>query len=167
MPRRRKCRTRSDAGRLILKVLGTVAAAAAAACSLSRPPHAAPSPIPPPALVLGEFVDDYGSRYSISAGEWFHHPAIRYRIVTWNSERQYAIAQNAPSNLQAANLWTRIDWMPLSGMPPYEWAFCLSAYEKASAAAAEATDIARRDQPRTGCNGYPFSRMRRVQTGTD
>jgi hypothetical protein len=88
-------------------------------------------------------------------------------VVKWNPEQQFAIAQNSPSNLRSANLWTRIDWMPLSGMPPYEWAFCLSAYEEASAAAAEATEIARRDQPKTGCNGYPFSRMRRVQTVAD
>lgn len=153
--------------RLVFKVFATVVAAVAAACAVARPPDVAPSTVPPPALVVGEFVDDYGSRYTISAEEWFHHPAIRYRIVTWNPGRQYVIAQNAPSNLRSANLWTRIDWMPLSGMAPYEWAFCLSAYEEVSAAAAEATEIARRDQPKTGCNGFPFSRMRRVQTGPD
>jgi hypothetical protein len=151
----------------VFKVFATVVAAVAAACAVARPPDVAPSTVPPPALVVGEFVDDYGSRYTISAEEWFHHPAIRYHIVTWNPGRQYVIAQNAPSNLRSANLWTRIDWMPLSGMAPYEWAFCLSAYEEVSAAAAEATEIARRDQPKTGCNGFPFSRMRRVQTGPD
>ena len=154
-----------DPGRLTLNVCALVMAAVAAACSVARPPDVVPSTVPPPALVVGEFVDDYGSRYTISADEWFHHPAIRYRIVMWNPARQYAIAQNAPTNLQAAGLWTRIDWMPVSGMPPYEWAFCLSAYEAPSARAAEATEIARRDQPQIGCNGFPFSRMRRVQSG--
>ena len=157
----------SDPGRLVPKVFATVVVAVTAACAVARPPDATPSTVPPPALVVGEFVDDYGSRYTISAEEWFHHPASSYRIVKWNPGQQYAIAQNAPSNLRSANLWTRIDWMPLSGMPPYEWAFCLSAYEEASAAAAEATEIARRDQPKTGCSGYPFSRMRRIHTGTD
>ena len=47
-------------------------------------------------------------------------------------------------------------------MPPYKWAFCLSAWEAATQADAERADIARRDTPKTGCNGYPFSRMRRV-----
>jgi hypothetical protein len=157
----------SDSGRLVLKVFATAVAAVAAACAMGMPQQTARSTVQPPALVVGEFVDDYGSRYTISAEEWFHHPAIRYRIVTWNPARQYVIAQNAPSNLRSANLWTRIDWMPLSGMPPYEWAFCLSAYEEVSAAAAEATEIARRDQPKIGCNGFPFSRMRRVQTTQD
>lgn len=75
--------------------------------------------------------------------------------------RRYLIAWNDSSNATAPGLWTRIDWIPLSGMPPYAWAFCLSAYEAPSRAAAEATAIARPDTPRTGCNGYPFSRMRR------
>jgi hypothetical protein len=140
-------------------------AAATAACVSARPPAAAPViTAAPPALVLGEFVDDYGDRYTISAEEWFHHPAVRYRIVMWNVEHQYAIAQNAPTNLRSPDLWTRIDWMPLPDMLPYEWAFCLSAYEAATVEAAEATRIARREQPTTGCNGFPFSRMRRVQS---
>lgn len=141
-----------------------VAATTMVACAVNSPPRVAL--VPPPALVLGEFVDDYGSRYSISVEEWIHQPAIRYRIVKWNPDKQYAIAQNAPTNSRSADLWTRIDWMPLSGMPPFEWAFCLSAYEAPSAAAAEATEIARREQPKTGCNGLPFSRMRRVPHGT-
>jgi len=137
--------------------------AATPACVAARPP--APAPVAagtPPALVLGEFVDDYGGRYTITAEAWFHHPAIRYRIVTWNVEHQYAIAQNAPTNLRSPDLWTRIDWMLLPDMPPYEWAFCLSAYEAPTAEAAEATRTARRQQPKTGCGGFPFSRMRRV-----
>jgi hypothetical protein len=57
--------------------------------------------------------------------------------------------------------WTRIDWAPLSGMAPYTWAFCLSAYDAATADLAEAARTARRDNLRTGCNGFPFSRMKR------
>lgn len=150
--------------RPVLRLCAAAFVAAATACAATRPPAAAPAiGGAPPALVLGEFVDDYGGRFTITAEEWFHHPAIRYRIVTWNPRHQYAIAQNAPTNFRSPDLWTRIDWMPLSGMPPYEWAFCLSAYDAPTAQAAEATVIARREQPKTGCNGFPFSRMRRVQ----
>ncbi len=154
-----------DCGRALLRGFAALVAAVTTACAVAVPPEVASPAAPPPSLVLGEFVDDYGSRYTISADEWFHHPAIRYRVVTWNLDRQYAIAQNAPSNPRSANLWTRIDWMPLAGMPPYEWAFCLSAHEAATAGEAEATEIARREQPMTGCNGFPFSRMRRIQGG--
>ena len=154
-----------DHGRAVLRGFAVLVGAVTSACAVAAPPQVVSPAASPPGLVLGEFVDDYGSRYTISADEWVHHPAIRYRIVTWNLDQQYAIAQNAPSNLRSANLWTRIDWMPLSGMPPFEWAFCLSAYEASSAGEAEATEIARREQPKTGCNGYPFSRMRRIHGG--
>lgn len=70
------------------------------------------------------------------------------------------IAQNDLDNPGDGGLWTRIDWLPLRGMSPWEWGFCLSAYKAVSAAAAESTRVARRETPRTGCNGHPFSRMR-------
>ena len=114
----------------------------------------------PPELVLGAFEDDYGSRHTITPASWVHGPRQRYRIARWNPVQQYLIAQNDAANPADAGLWTRIDWMPLEGMPPYGWGFCLSAYDQPSAAAAEASQVARRDTPRTGCNGFPFTRMR-------
>lgn len=38
-----------------------------------------------------------------------------------------------------------------------------SAWDAKTQADAERADIARRDTPKTGCNGYPFSRMRRLE----
>lgn len=132
----------------------------AAACAQ---PSTAPLPTTmPPALVLGEFQDDYGNRFSITPTEWFHQPRSRYHIVRWNPAGQYAIAQNDSTNRGEANRWTRIDWMVLPGMAPYEWGFCLTAYDAPTAAAAEATPTALRESPKTGCNGFPFSRMRRT-----
>jgi hypothetical protein len=118
-----------------------------------------------PVRPLGEFSDDYDIHHTVTADEWFQHPNARYRIVRWNAEGQYLIAQNAATNVTDGGLWTRIDWMPLTGMSPYEWAFCLSAYNAISAEAAERVEIARRDTPKTGCGGYPFSRMRRGKGG--
>ena len=48
----------------------------------------------------------------------------------------------------------------LEGMPPYRWGYCYSTWTAASAAVAETVSVARRDTPRTGCNGFPFSRMK-------
>jgi hypothetical protein len=115
---------------------------------------------------LGSFVDDYGSRYTISRLEWAHLPGTRYRIVRWDVPGQFALAQNDLANPADGGLWTRIDWLPLSGMPPYEWAYCYSAYNAAGLAVAESVSVARRATPRTGCNGFPFSRMRRIPTDT-
>jgi len=114
-----------------------------------------------PVELLGEFQDDYGSRFRISPTEWVHLPRSRYHIVLWDPAGQYLIARNDDANSSAGGLWTRIDWVAIPGMAPYTWAFCMSAYEAPTRQAAEATNIARRETPRTGCNGFPFSRMRR------
>lgn len=115
-----------------------------------------------PSALLGEFVDDYGIAYRIDAGEWRQLPNARYHVVHWDARGQYLLARNDAGNPSAPGRWTRIDWLLLPGMPPWEWAFCLSAFDAPTRADAERTLVARRDAPRTGCNGYPFSRMRRA-----
>jgi hypothetical protein len=89
-------------------------------------------------------------------------PHGRFHIRTWHSDKGYLIAQNDTTNRYAPGKWTRIDWVKLEGMPPWEWAFCLTAYEASTADSAEATRVAHPETPRTGCNGYPYSRMKRV-----
>ncbi len=144
--------------RIALLVLSCgLAACAGHEVSVRRAPAAVA-----PAFVLGRFADDYGIQYNISADEWHQQPRARYRIVQWHADQQYLIARNDAANPSDQGLWTRIDWMLLPGMPPWEWAFCLSAYKAATAAEAEGTDISRRQTPRSGCNGHPFSRMQRA-----
>ena len=116
----------------------------------------------PPSFLTGSFLDDYGNGFTISATEWLQQPHGRFRITKWVPAERYLIAQNDSVNTHAAGKWTRIDWVTLDSMAPWEWAFCLSAYEAPTADSAEATRIARPGTPRTGCNGYPFSRMKRV-----
>ena len=129
---------------------------------MAPPREVLPQGLPDP-LVLGRFEDDYGSRYTITTGLWTHHPRARYYIVRWRPDARYLIARNDPANPGEGGRWTRIDWMPLPGMSPWQWGFCMSAYNAPSAAAAESTRVARRDTPRTGCNGHPFSRMKAVR----
>ncbi|MGQ0639824.1 MAG: hypothetical protein ACT4P6_03490 [Gemmatimonadaceae bacterium] len=140
------------------RVFWRVAALALIAACASRPPLRDS----PPALLLGTFVDDYGSTHTITAREWRQQPRARYRIVRWNVTERYLLAQNDSANPSAAGLWTRIDWMEFAGMPPFHWGFCFSAYRAPSLAVAETVSVARRNTPRTGCDGYPFSRMRRA-----
>jgi hypothetical protein len=135
----------------------------AAACAGAR---ASPEPVSVPEYLVGSFTDDYGSRYTISRLEWAQLPGTRYRIVRWDVPGQFALAQNDMANPADGGLWTRIDWLRLTGMPPYEWAYCYSAYKAPSLAVAETVSVARRATPKTGCNGFPFSRMRRMNTDT-
>lgn len=114
-----------------------------------------------PAMLTGNFEDDYGNRYDISSSDWIQLPHGHFRIAMWDAEAMYLIAQNDSSNAYAPEKWTRIDWMILEDMAPYDWAFCLSAYEADTREEAEATQIADRTTPKTGCNGYPFTRMKR------
>lgn len=130
-------------------------APASQASPVSTPRNAAPD------FMLGLFDDDYGGSFSISSTDFVQLPRGRFHIVEWNVPQQYFIAQNDSLNRADPNKWTRIDWMPLSGMEPYTWAFCFSAYKAASRADANTTLTARRDTPRTGCSGFPFTRMKR------
>lgn len=120
----------------------------------------------PPALVVGRFDDDYGSRHVITATEWQHGRAAKYHIVEWNTAKHFLVAENDAANPSDPSKWTRIDWVelpPSAGTGPnYTWAFCMTAFDAPTRAAATAADIARPETPRTGCNGFPFSRMRRA-----
>ncbi|MDA1081495.1 MAG: hypothetical protein O2973_07430 [Gemmatimonadetes bacterium] len=134
---------------------GASVAATTAAAQVVTPADS----VSPPAHLLGRFSDDYGSRYEISRTEWKQGSGARYHILRWNIAERYLIAQNDSANPGDGGLWTRIDWVELSGMPPYQWAYCYSAYNSPSAAVADTVSLANRAEPRTGCNGFPFSRM--------
>jgi hypothetical protein len=129
----------------------------AVAC-VGRQSNRAPE-VPAP-LVLGRFVDDYGNRYEISDRTWLQLPGARYHVRVWKPAEQYLVAQNDSANRGDPGRWTRIDWLRLTDMAPYTWAFCMSAYNAPTREAAAAAAVARRETPRTGCNGFPFSRMR-------
>ncbi len=128
-----------------------------------RVPPPLPSDPAVPSFLLGEFEDDYANRHSISKTAWLQGTRARYHIREWHTAEQFLIAQNDSANPGQGGRWTRIDWMRLEGegMAPYAWAFCFSAYDALTRDQAAATTIARRETPRTGCNGHPFSRMRR------
>ncbi len=113
-----------------------------------------------PSFVKGTFVDDYGIKYSINDTLWVQHPNIKYHIIKWNVADQYVIAKNGTGHKADENKYTRIDFMTFEGMEPWKWGFCLTAYKAKTDAEAEQTAAADRKNPRKGCNGYPFSRMK-------
>lgn len=113
-----------------------------------------------PDVLLGSFIDDYGSLYTISKSEWHHGSSNSYRLISFDHDGQFIIAQNAETNLSDQGLYSRIDIMFFDNMEPWRWGYCLTSYN--SMTIQEALDVtpADRSNPRQGCNGFPFTRMK-------
>ena len=88
---------------------------------------------------------------------------MKFQILKWNPEKQYLVAKNDASNSEDANKYTRIDYMQFEGMAPYFWGFCLTVYDAETDEIAEKTAYVDRKNPKKGCNGYPFSRMKKIE----
>jgi hypothetical protein len=114
-----------------------------------------------PLFLKGNFKDDYGISYTITDSLWIQHPKAKYHILNWNIKEQYLIARNDQQNVSEKGLYTRIDFMKLNQMEPWAWGFCLSVYDAASRLEAEKNKQADRQNPKKGCSGFPFSRMKR------
>ncbi len=130
---------------------------------LSAPLWVGPTPDDPPAELLGTFEDDYGNRFTITPDAWLHESDTRYEVAEWRASRGYLVARNGADNPTDPGLWTRIDWIELDDMAPWGWAFCLTTWNAGSYADARSVDTVDRAAPRTGCGGFPFSRMRRIE----
>jgi hypothetical protein len=110
---------------------------------------------------LGNFTDDYNIRYTITHTSFTQHPGVTYNLLSYNEKEQYFIALNDTANISDGGLYTRIDITRFSNMNPWRWGFCLTAYQAATPEAAVNTAPADRTNPKKGCGGYPFSRMKR------
>lgn len=116
-----------------------------------------------PEFALGNFTDDYGITYSINDTLWIQNPTTKYHIIKWNPEKQYLVAKNDAANKTDGNKYTRIDYMTFTGMEPWRWGFCLTVYDAETDVIAEQTAYVDRQNPKKGCNGYPFSRMKKLE----
>lgn len=114
-----------------------------------------------PAILKGNFTDDYGIAYSLNDSLFTQHPGIKYHIVQWNVKDQYFIAKNDAGNPSEPGLYSRIDYMYFQHMEPYQWGFCLTVYDAASDSIAINSKPADRAHPMKGCGGFPFSRMKK------
>lgn len=116
-----------------------------------------------PKGLVGNFIDDYGIRYTITDSLWTQLLNTKYHILQWNLREQYIIARNDASNPSDTSLYTRIDYMNFENMEPWRWGFCLTIYNARATTLAETAAPADRKNPKKGCNGFPFSRMKRVE----
>ena len=115
-----------------------------------------------PATLLGSFKDDYGSSYTISGKDWIQDKRIKYHLLQYNKTENFIIAKNDEANPSDGGLYTRIEIMYFENMEPWHWGYCLTTYKASTMQEAINTATADRVNPRKGCNGYPFSRMKQI-----
>ena len=144
---------------IIMKIFALVLLVLLTACTSGR---RATNPKLPP-FIKGLFADDYGLRYTISDTVFSMDGVGKYHIKEWNEAGQYLLVQNDSSNKAEKGLYSRIDYMSFSGMEPFKWGYCLIVYDAPDTAAARRVTAADRTNPKKGCNGYPFSRMKRLE----
>ncbi|MEM6397146.1 MAG: hypothetical protein AAF741_12425 [Bacteroidota bacterium] len=116
-----------------------------------------------PEFLIGEFEDDYGVRYRVDNELIRLLPNDTYHIIGINKNKEYLILQNDSLNAFAPSLFSRIDYERLNDMHPYEWAFCFSNYDEPSVKDAVKNTNTQKSDLMTGCNGFPFSRMKRLE----
>lgn len=116
---------------------------------------------PLPAFLIGEFEDDYGVHYQIDQQVFRLLPNDKFHIISVNKADGFLILQNDSLNTYAPSLFTRIDYQKLKNMEPYEWAFCFSSFEEVSVKDATSKVNTQTTDLMTGCNGFPFSRMKK------
>ena len=111
---------------------------------------------------LGTFVDDYGIKYEIKNDSWIQEPNVKYHIIEWNEKEKFILAKNDKANPSEKELYTRIDLTNFENMGDFRWGFCLTKYNAVSLAEARNWAAADKVNAKTGCNGFPFSRMKRL-----
>ena len=112
-------------------------------------------------IFIGNFTDDYGIKYTINDSVWKQHPNTKYQIIHWDKRERFIIARNMENNPSDAGLYCRIDYMEFKNMQPYTWGFCYTIFNAKTEALALQTIAADSGNPKKGCNGFPFSRMKR------
>ncbi len=114
-----------------------------------------------PSWIKGQFTDDYAISYAINDTLFQLGSSARYHILEWDESQQYLLVRNDENNPSEKGLYSRIDYMQFTNMKPYLWGFCLIVYNAPNIATAKKVLPADRENPKKGCNGFPFSRMKR------
>ncbi len=114
-----------------------------------------------PQWMKGSFTDDYSIRYTITDEAFRMDSIALYHIISWNEKEKYLVVKNDQSNRSEKGLYTRIDYEILPDMQPFEWAFCFTVYDAANPSIASQHPPANRNILKKGCNGFPFTRLKR------
>ena len=115
----------------------------------------------PPAddiAIAGDWADSWGGTHAVDNAAWRSGDST-FAIASYDNAAGVAIAQNGPDNAWNPGLWSRFDWTWSDDGALY---YCQTAYDAASADAAEATPAADGADLLTGCGGFSWTELRPV-----
>jgi hypothetical protein len=141
---------------LLLFLLSSLVTGNASGGSKKQPPVVIPD------FLIGRFRDDYGITYTITQQYFLQEPSWKYHIIKYDSVGMFFIARNDAGNDYEPGKYSRIDIMRFPGATPYTWGYCIVTYDADNAASAETRLKADKSNPKKGCDGFPFSRMKRI-----
>jgi len=108
---------------------------------------------------LGDRVDDYQYPHQLSVAQWLNGSAA-YTLIKIDKSKRFAIALNSAANTYHPSKYSRFDWTEDANGQTF---FCQVAYDKSTAAEAEAVDSADRSNPANGgCSGFAWSRLNEI-----
>ena len=117
--------------------------------------------------VQGRYLDDFGTTHTITDASWTQRTddvTSVFHLLSFDNERTFAIGHNDAGNDFSPDKFSRLDWVNHDG----ELYFCQTAYDAASAEAAQGTTRGDDTDPATGgCgaptpdnpNGFPWSKL--------
>lgn len=113
-----------------------------------------------PLALRGVFLDDYGTVHQIDDTSWVQGGTTRYRVESWHAKPHFLLTRLVSEDAGVSERFVRFDWVDLPQGSEWRWAFCIMVWDAPTRERALEVPPADRSNPRSGCNNYPFTRMR-------
>lgn len=109
----------------------------------------------------GTYTDNYGGSNTFTDSQWSDAYGATFSVVKTNRSDNYVIYQNSASNSYNPSKFSRVDFVEDSNSVLY---YCQIAYDKDTAAEAEAVTTADRSDPaNSGCSGFSWTKLTKSQ----
>ena len=103
----------------------------------------------------GTYTDNWGYTQEFTDSQWANDTST-FSILERNESGKYMIAQNGANNAYNPSKFSRIDFTKDSNDDLY---YCQIAYDKDTAAEAEAVETADANDLTGGCGGFSWSKL--------
>ena len=110
-------------------------------------------------LPNGTYMDNFSGTHVFTSSQWNDSFGGTYTAVGADWDENYIIYQNSASNSYNPSKFSRVDFTQDENKDLY---YCQIAYDKDTAAAAEAVTDADANDLAGGCSGFSWSKLRPV-----